>query len=34
MTLARSLQDALEGFAEVLEVNIGGDREDMVEIPG
>ena len=32
LTLARSLQDTLEGFAEVLEVNIGGDREDMVEI--
>ncbi len=32
LTLARSLQDSLEGFAEILEVNIGGDREDMVEI--
>ena len=32
LTLARSLQDTLEGFAEILEVNIGGDREDMVEI--
>lgn len=32
VTLARSLQDTLEGFAEILEVNIGGDREDMVEI--
>lgn len=32
LNLARSLQDTLEGFAEILEVNIGGDREDMVEI--
>jgi multidrug efflux pump len=32
VTLARSLQDTLEGFVEILEVNIGGDREDMVEI--
>ena len=32
VSLARTLQDTLEGFAEILEVNIGGDREDMVEI--
>lgn len=32
ISLARSIQDKLEGFAEILEVNIGGDREDMVEI--
>lgn len=32
ISLARLMQDKLEGFAEVLEVNIGGDREDMVEI--
>ncbi|MCW8994736.1 MAG: efflux RND transporter permease subunit [Psychromonas sp.] len=32
LTLARSLQDTLEGFAEILEVNIGGDREDMMEV--
>ena len=32
ITLARLMQDKLEGFAEVLEVRIGGDREDMVEI--
>ncbi|WP_028863840.1 efflux RND transporter permease subunit [Psychromonas aquimarina] len=32
ITLARSMQDKLEGLAEILEVNIGGDREDMVEI--
>lgn len=32
ITLARLMQDKLEGFAEILEVNIGGDREDMVEI--
>jgi multidrug efflux pump len=30
--LARTLRDNIEGFAEVLEVNIGGDREEMVEI--
>tara|TARA_R110001583_G_scaffold10698_5_gene49108 strand:+ start:25163 stop:28273 length:3111 start_codon:yes stop_codon:yes gene_type:complete len=30
--LARLMQDKLEGFAEILEVKIGGDREDMVEI--
>jgi len=32
VTLARLMQDKLEGFAEILEVNIGGDREDMLEI--
>lgn len=32
ITLARLMQDELEGLAEVLEVNIGGDREDMLEI--
>jgi multidrug efflux pump len=32
ITLARLIQDKLEGFAEILEVKIGGDREDMVEI--
>ncbi|GLS92172.1 multidrug resistance protein [Psychromonas marina] len=32
ISLARLMQDKLEGFAEILEVNIGGDREDMVEI--
>lgn len=32
ITLARLMQDKLEGFAEILEVKIGGDREDMVEI--
>ncbi|MDA7746265.1 efflux RND transporter permease subunit [Psychromonas sp.] len=32
INLARVMQDKLEGFAEILEVNIGGDREDMVEI--
>lgn len=30
--LAREIQDKLEGFAEILEVNIGGDREELVEI--
>lgn len=30
--VARDLQDRLEGFREVLEVDIGGDREDIVEI--
>ncbi|ABM02711.1 acriflavin resistance protein [Psychromonas ingrahamii 37] len=30
--LARTLRDNIEGFAEVLEVKIGGDREEMVEI--
>jgi len=32
ITLARLMQDKLESFAEILEVRIGGDREDMVEI--
>ncbi|MFD2167750.1 efflux RND transporter permease subunit [Thalassotalea euphylliae] len=32
VTLARDLRDRLEGLQEVLEVEIGGDREDMVEI--
>ena len=32
ITLARSLKDNIEGLQEVLEVDIGGDREDMVEI--
>lgn len=32
LTLARKIQDKLEGIAEILEVNIGGDREDMLEI--
>ena len=32
ITLARRLQDAIEGIPEVLEVEIGGDREDMLEI--
>ncbi|MEH6453922.1 MAG: efflux RND transporter permease subunit, partial [Psychromonas sp.] len=32
ITLARSLRDQLEGFSEILEVKIGGDREDMLEI--
>jgi len=32
LTLARDLQDKIEGMQEVLEVDIGGDREDMVEI--
>ncbi|TVP60149.1 MAG: efflux RND transporter permease subunit [Halomonadaceae bacterium] len=30
--LARELQDRIEGITQVLEVNIGGDREDMLEI--
>lgn len=30
--LARDLRDKLEGLSEVLEVKIGGDREDIVEI--
>ena len=30
--LARIMQDKLESFPEILEVRIGGDREDMVEI--
>lgn len=32
INIARLMQDKLEGFVEILEVNIGGDREDMVEI--
>lgn len=32
VTLARTLRDNIEGFAEILEVKIGGDREEMVEI--
>ena len=32
ITLARSVKDKIEGMQEVLEVDIGGDREDMVEI--
>jgi multidrug efflux pump len=32
LTLARDLKDKIEGLQEVLEVDIGGDREDMVEI--
>jgi multidrug efflux pump len=32
ITLARTLRDKIEGFSEVLEVRIGGDREDMLEI--
>lgn len=32
LTLARDLKDKIEGMQEVLEVDIGGDREDMVEI--
>ena len=32
ITLARQLKDKIEGMREVLEVDIGGDREDMVEI--
>jgi multidrug efflux pump len=32
LTLARDLKDNIEGLQEVLEVDIGGDREDMVEI--
>jgi len=32
LTLARDLKDKLEGMQEVLEIDIGGDREDMVEI--
>lgn len=30
--LAREIEDKLEGFSEILEVNIGGDREELVEI--
>ena len=32
ITVARELQDAIEGIPEVLEVEIGGDREDLLEI--
>lgn len=32
VTIARDLRDDIEGLQEVLEVDIGGDREDMVEI--
>ncbi|MEP1214410.1 MAG: efflux RND transporter permease subunit [Marinobacter sp.] len=32
VTIARRLQDAIEGIPEVLEVNIGGDREDLLEV--
>ena len=32
INLGRRLQDEIEGIAEVLEVEIAGDREDMVEI--
>ena len=32
VTLARNLRDTLESLEEILEVDIGGDREDMVEI--
>ncbi|GAB2687186.1 efflux RND transporter permease subunit [Aliiglaciecola sp. 3_MG-2023] len=32
ITTARELQNGLEGISEVLEVDIGGDREDLVEI--
>ncbi|REL36825.1 efflux RND transporter permease subunit [Thalassotalea euphylliae] len=32
VTLARDMRDRIEGLQEVLEVEIGGDREDMVEI--
>ena len=32
MRLARDLQDAIEGIPEVLEVEIGGDRDELVEI--
>jgi multidrug efflux pump len=32
VTVARELQNRLEGISEVLEVDIGGDREDIVEI--
>ena len=32
ITIARDLKDKIEGLQEVLEVDIGGDREDMVEI--
>jgi len=32
LTLARDLKDKIEGMQQVLEVTVGGDREDMVEI--
>jgi len=32
ITVARRLQDAIEAIPEVLEVDIGGDREDLLEI--
>lgn len=32
ITIARGLQDAIEAIPEVLEVEIGGDREDLLEI--
>ncbi|MFL1483541.1 efflux RND transporter permease subunit [Marinobacter sp. LN3S78] len=32
ISIARELQDAIEGIPEVLEVSIGGDREDLLEI--
>ena len=32
VTVARELQNRLEGISEILEVDIGGDREDIVEI--
>ncbi len=32
VTIARRLQDAIEGIPEVLEVEIGGDREDLLEV--
>lgn len=32
LTIARNLKDELESISSVLEVDVGGDREDMVEI--
>ncbi len=32
LTIARDLSDKIEGMQQVLEVDIGGDRDDMVEI--
>ncbi|MDX1459244.1 MAG: efflux RND transporter permease subunit, partial [Marinobacter sp.] len=32
VTIARRLQEAIEGIPEVLEVDIGGDREDLLEV--
>ncbi|MGC8121068.1 efflux RND transporter permease subunit [Marinobacter sp. VGCF2001] len=32
ITIARRLQDAIEAIPEVLEVDIGGDREDLLEV--